>query len=141
MLFAKRVYLVAGVLGFFLVVPSYFLESATATFNPPAVEHPEYYYGFVGVVMVWQLAYALIGTDPVRYRPFMLLAALAKGSFVVTLLVLLALGRILPLWLGFMAFDGTFTVLFLVAYARTASGHWSAEPRPRVADGEAVHST
>jgi hypothetical protein len=69
-------------------------------------------------VLVWQLVYFLIGSDPVRFRPMMLLAALAKASFVGTLVTLLALGRIGMQWLGFAAFDGTFVVLFLVAYRR-----------------------
>lgn len=122
MQFAKRVYLVAGVAGIFLVAPAYFLEGLTATWNPPAVEHPEFYYGFIGVVLVWQFVYLLIGSDPVRFRPLMLLAAVAKGSFVVTLVTLFALERIRSQWLGFAAFDGTFVVLFLLSYARTASG-------------------
>jgi hypothetical protein len=75
------------------------------------------------------MVYALIGTDPARYRPMMLLAALAKGGFVITLAVLFAVGRINPLWLGFMAFDGTFAVLFLVAYARTPASWQSADVR------------
>jgi len=101
------------------VAPAYFLEELTATMNPPAVEHPEFYYGFVGVVLVWQFVYLLIGSDPVRFRPVMLLAALAKASFVGTLLILFALERIRLPWLGFAAFDGTFVILFLMAYART----------------------
>jgi hypothetical protein len=122
MRFAKRVYLVAGITGLLLVAPAYFLENLTATMNPPPIEHPEFYYGFVGVVLAWQLVYILIGTDPLRYRPVMLLAALAKGSFVLALATLFTMGRIHVQWLGFLAFDSTFTVLFLVAYARTASG-------------------
>jgi hypothetical protein len=87
-------------------------------------------------VLVWQLVYALIGSDPVRYRPVMPLAALAKGTFVVTLVALFAMARVHSQWLGFVAFDGTFTVLFLVAYARTASGApWDKEPQ--MADGRA----
>jgi hypothetical protein len=120
MQFAKRVYLLAGITGVILVIPAYFLEGLNATINPPAIEHPEFYYGFVGVVLVWQLVYILIGSDPVRHRPVMPLAALAKGTFVVTLLVLFVVGRLRSLWLGFAAFDGTFAVLFLVAYVRTA---------------------
>jgi hypothetical protein len=117
--FAKRVYVVAGVAGLFLTAPAYFLEGLTARLNPPAVEHPEFYYGFISVVLVWQLVYLLIGTDPVRFRPVMLLAALAKASFVGTLLTLFGLGRVRPFWLPLMAFDGTLLVLFLVAHART----------------------
>jgi hypothetical protein len=101
MRFAKAVYLVAGVAGLFLVVPGYFLEGSTASLIPPAVEHPEFYYGFIGAVLAWQLVYLLIGTDPVRFRPVMPLAALAKAIVVGTLATLFALGRIPPMWLGF----------------------------------------
>jgi hypothetical protein len=129
--FAKRVYRVAGIAGVFLVVPAYFLERLTATINPPAVEHPEFYYGFVGVVLVWQFVYLLIASDPVRFRPVMLLATLAKASFVGTLLTLFTVKRIQPLWLGFAAFDGTFVVLFLLAYARTPSDRAAHDEKPQ----------
>jgi hypothetical protein len=119
MRFAKGVYLLAGVLGVFLVAPAYFMEGSNATINPPAIEHPEFYYGFVGVVLVWQFVYLLVGSDPLRYRPIMLLAALAKGSFVVAIVTLFVIGRVHTFWLGLAAFDGTFAVLFLVAYAWT----------------------
>jgi len=119
MQFGRRVFLIAGIAGLILTVPAYFLEGLTATINPSAVEHPEFYYGFVGVVVVWQLVYVLIGLNPVRFRPVMPLAALAKLSFVGTVVTLFVMERIRPLWLGFGVFDGTFAVLFLVSYART----------------------
>jgi hypothetical protein len=43
MQFAKRVYLIAGITGLFLVTPAYFTENLTAKLNPPAIEHPEFY--------------------------------------------------------------------------------------------------
>jgi hypothetical protein len=125
MRFAKTVYLAAGVLGLLQVAPAYFMESLTASWNPPAVEHPEFYYGFISVVLVWQLVYLLIGLDPIRFRPMMLLAALAKFSIVITFVLLYAYHRIRAQWLASAAFDGTFAVLFLVAYARTARGRSS----------------
>jgi hypothetical protein len=131
MQFAKRVFVIAGVAGVLLVLPAYFLEGRAATLDPPAIEHPEFYYGFVGVVFVWQFVYILIGTDPLRYRRVMLLAAAAKGTFVITLLALLAMGRIRSLWLGFAAFDGTFAALFLIAYANTPSEGASPDMHPR----------
>jgi hypothetical protein len=126
MQFAKTVFLAAGVLGLLQLIPAYFMEGVIATWNPPAVEHPEFYYGFIGVVLVWQLVYLLIGLDPIRFRPMMLLAALAKFSIVVTFGWLYAQNRIRAQWLASAAFDGTFAVLFLVAYARTAQGRLSS---------------
>ena len=122
MQFVKIVFLAAGVLGLLQVVPAYFMESQIATWNPPAIEHPEFYYGFISVVLVWQLVYLLIGMDPIRFRPMMLLAALAKACIVITFAWLYALDRIRPQWLASAAFDGTFAVVFLIAYARTAHG-------------------
>jgi hypothetical protein len=125
MRFAKTVFLAAGVLGLLQVVPAYFMENQVATWNPPPIEHAEYYYGFISVVLAWQLVYLLIGLDPVRFRPVMLLAALAKFSIVITFVWLYAINRIRAQWLAAAAFDGTFAVLFLVAYARTAQSRLS----------------
>lgn len=63
----------------------------------------------------------------------MLLAALAKASFVATLLALFALARIRSQWLGFVAFDGTFVVLFLVAYARTSNERAPSDKKSEMA--------
>jgi hypothetical protein len=117
---AKWVFLLAGVSGILVVAPPFFLEGMSAEYDPPPVNHPEYYYGFFGVTLVWQLVYVLIGTDPARFRPVMLLAALAKTSFVVAVVALYVAGRVAPRMLGFATFDATWVVLFLVAYLRTS---------------------
>jgi hypothetical protein len=118
MRFSKWLFLVAGGAGVLLVAPQYFQEGWAGAFDPPAINHPEYFYGFIGAVLAWQLMYLLVGSDPVRYRPAMLLCALAKGSFAITILLLLAKGRVSPFWLGFVAFDWTLSILFVVAYLR-----------------------
>src|SRR5258708_968085 len=69
--FAKRVFLLAGAAGILLVAPGYFLERWAGGFDPPAVNHPEFYYGFVGIVLVFQFLYLLIAPDPSRFRPVM----------------------------------------------------------------------
>ncbi len=70
----------AAIYGLVLLLPLYFLEKAVAA-PDPAFAHPEYYYGFVGAAGAWQLVYWVIGGDPVRYRPFMLLGVIAKLGF------------------------------------------------------------
>ena len=50
---------------------------------------------------------------------WMLLGALGKGWFAVTVVVLVVMGRTAPFWLSFVAFDGTWVVVFLIAFART----------------------
>jgi hypothetical protein len=121
MRFSRWLFLSAGGAGVLLVAPQYFQEGWAGEFDPPAINHPEYFYGFFGTVLAWQLMYLLVGLDPIRYRPAMLLCAFAKGSFAVTILILLAKGRVSPFWLGFVAFDGALSILFVVAYLRLHS--------------------
>ena len=86
---------------------------------PPPVEHPELYYGFFGVTLAWQFMFLVIGYDPVRYRLAMLPAMVEKASFAIAVPILYALHRVTIHWLGFAAMDGTWLVLFVIAYLRT----------------------
>jgi hypothetical protein len=118
MKFAQRVFLVAAAFGLVMLPPMYFLEGFLGRQFPPEINHPEIYYGFVGVTLAWQVGYLLIGLDPMRYRPFMLLGAFGKGSFVVSMAILVALGRT-PMSLALLAMpDAIFVVLFLIAFQR-----------------------
>jgi hypothetical protein len=119
MLFAKRVFLAAAVLGPLVVVPLFFLERTVGELYPPAITHPEFYYGFAAVVLVWQLAYFVISTDPVRFRAFMPVALLAKLSFVATMATLFAVGRIEANPAGVALPDLAFVVLFAIAWMKT----------------------
>lgn len=89
MRFAKIVFWVAGMWGFAVLVPLYFLYDFIGKQDPPALTHPQFYYGFVGVALIWQVAFLVIASDPLRFRPFMILSVLEKASFVVMLIVLL----------------------------------------------------
>ena len=71
-----------------MVSPLYFLEDKLSVDYPPPISHAEFYYGFAGAVLALQLMYLLIATDPVRYRPVMLLAIAAKGIFAISIAVL-----------------------------------------------------
>jgi hypothetical protein len=119
MRFAKWVYLLAGVSGVLLVAPPFFLEQRTGQDFPPAITHPEYYYGFFGVTLAWQFMFLLIGSDPVRYRKAMLPAMLEKLSFTLVIPLLYAAGRVAGMWLGFASMDAAWLVLFVAAYLRT----------------------
>jgi hypothetical protein len=117
---AKWVFLLAGVSGVLMVVPPYFLERRTGEDYPPAITHPEYYYGFFGVTLAWQLLFLVIASDPARYRTAMLPAMLEKASFAVAVPLLYAAGRVAGVFLGFAAMDAIWLVLFVVAYLRTS---------------------
>jgi hypothetical protein len=116
---AKWIFLVAGGSGILMVIPPYFLEAQTGADYPPPINHPEYYYGFFGVTLAWQFLFLVIGSDPVRYRPAMLPSMLEKASFAIAIPVLYLLGRVPALWLAFASIDGTWLVLFFVAYLST----------------------
>ena len=119
MRFAKIVFTVAGVYGLLVLVPQYFLEGRYGRDFPPPVSHPEHYYGFVGLALVWQLAFLLIARDPARYRPLMLVAVLEKLSFGLAVPTLFALGRVAPLVLAPAGVDLLLAALFVAAYLKT----------------------
>ena len=69
--FAGRVLLVAGIIGLIELVPLYFAESAVGRAQPPAITHADFYYGFIGVAVAWQVAFLIMSRDPLRYLPLM----------------------------------------------------------------------
>lgn len=70
--FARRVFFWAGIYGVLVIAPQYFLEQRVGQEYPPAITHPEYFYGFVGVGLAWQIAFLLMSRDPIGMRPVML---------------------------------------------------------------------
>lgn len=117
--FARRVFYAAAIYGFVVMLPQYFLERSTGVRNPPAITHPEYFYGFIGVALAWQLVFCMIARDPVRYRPIMLAAIVEKVSFGVATIVLYAMGRLHAEMLGAGILDLILMALFIVSYTRT----------------------
>ena len=79
MKFAKWVYRVSGIYGLIVLIPQYFLESKNGIDYPPAINHPEYYYGFIGVAIAWQIGFLIISGDPKRYRLLMIATVIEKG--------------------------------------------------------------
>jgi len=80
MRFARSVFLLAGVCGIIIMAPMYFLEERLGQDNPPAITHPEIYYGFVGVTLAWQLMFLVIAYDPIRFRLGMLPAIFERPA-------------------------------------------------------------
>ena len=121
MRFAKVVFLVAGIYGLIVLVPCYFLEEKTGRDFPPPITHPEYYYGFIGLAVVFQIVFLILSRDPARYRPMMIPAILEKVSFAIPVLILYLQQRVAALTLGLGMVDSTLGVLFLIAYLKTAT--------------------
>jgi hypothetical protein len=116
MTFARRVFFWSGIYGIVSLVPQYFLERKIGQDLPPPITHPEYFYGFVGVALAWQLAFFVISTDPVRFRPLMIPAFLEKLSFFAAAVVLFTLDRVPLFLMGIVCFDFSLGLLFLVSY-------------------------
>jgi hypothetical protein len=122
MKFAKLVFLSAGVYGLLALLPQYFLEEFNGRTYPPPITHPEYYYGFLGVAVAWQVLFLILAKDPVRFRPMMIPAVLEKLSFGIAAVVLYLQDRVLPIMLGFGLLDLVLAALFVAAYVKTAAG-------------------
>ena len=119
MKFARVLYLVAGIYGLLVLAPQYFLEEKNGRDFPPAITHPEYYYGFVGVAIAWQIVFLILSRDPVRYRPIMPAAVVEKASYAIATMILYLQGRTGAVILGTGMIDLTFGALFLLAYVKT----------------------
>jgi len=119
--FAKRVFLVAGIYGIAVLLPQYFMETQAGLDFPPPINHPEYFYGFVGVALAWQLAFLLIAHDVQRYRLFMLPAIVEKLTWGIATLLLYTQGRLALLVVGVGLIDLALAVLFVFAFYVTRS--------------------
>jgi hypothetical protein len=120
--FARIVFAVSGIYGLIVMLPQYWLEDRIGVDSPPAITHPEYFYGFIGVVIAWQLAFLLIAKDPERYRALMPIAFIEKIGFGIPVLLLYAGHRITTSVLGFGALDLVWALLFAVSYLVTNPG-------------------
>ena len=119
MKFAKILFWCAGAWGFLVVMPMYFLYGKVGQYFPPSPTHPEFYFGFVGVTLAWQLAFFVIAIDPARLRPMIIPAVLEKLGYVICLLVLYLQGRISVLQLSPAVPDALLGLLFVFAFLKT----------------------
>ena len=114
---ASRTFAIAGIYGLIVLLPLYFAEPAIARRTVP-LTHPEYFYGFLGAASVMQLVYLTIARDPVRFRPLMPLAVLAKLNFFIAVVVIYAIGRTSMPALGLVTIDLLIGIGFLIAWLR-----------------------
>ncbi|HEY2839852.1 MAG TPA: hypothetical protein VGJ26_11925 [Pirellulales bacterium] len=128
-LFASRVFFYAGMYGLLAVAPMYFLEARFGVDNPPAITHPEFFYGFVGVALACQVLFLILSQDPARYRPMMIPAVLEKLTFGVAVLILLAGGRVSGPIVGFALIDLLLGALFAWSYVKNSAGEMNSGKR------------
>jgi len=117
--FARIVFWIAAIWGFLIITPLYFMFNLIGEKDPPPITHPAFFYGFVGIALVWQIAFIFIARDPIRFRPMMMPAILEKLVYAVPVVILVLQKRMHPTDLVFSAIDLTLGALFLAAYLRT----------------------
>jgi len=119
MRFAKMVFWVAGIWGFLVLTPLYFMFDLIGRQDPPPITHPGFFYGFVGAGLAWQVAFIFIAKDPVRFRPLMIPSLLEKVSYGAAIIVLVLQGRMHKSDLVFAGTDLLLGLLFVIAYLKT----------------------
>jgi len=129
MVFAKRVFYCSGIYGILVLLPMFFLEKQLGIDFPPATNHPEQYYAFIGVALTWQFAFLLIASDVSRYRPLMVLAMLEKFLASGAAIWLFAVGRIDAMTLAPFLVDLIWGFLFIASYVRSSESFSSRGSR------------
>ena len=115
MKFAKWVYRIAGIYGLLVLAPLLVLEHTVSQIAPPAITHPEYYYGFAITGVAWQVAFLVISSDPQRFRALMPVTWLEKSYGLIAVGLYLE-NRISSQVLVLGAIGLLFAVLFVCAY-------------------------
>ena len=119
MKFARIAFWIAGIWGLLVITPLYFLFDIIGQKDPPAITHPGFFYGFVGLALAWQVAFCFMATDPVRYRPLMIPSILEKAAWTIAVVTLVLQGRMHNSDLVFAGTDGLLGLLLVIAYFKT----------------------
>lgn len=122
MKFAKYTFLVAGIYGLIVLLPQYFLETRIGQDQPPPITHPEFFYGFIGVAVAFQLVFLIISRDPQKYRMMMLPSIVEKFSFAPAVWILYFQSRAAVPMVAAASVDGLLGILFIVSYLKTKNG-------------------
>ncbi len=116
---ARWVFWFCGGFGLLVLAPQVTMLDDIARDYPPAVTHLEFFYGFLGVGIAWQIAFLVMGWDPLRFRPLMPVAVLEKISFGVPGIALVAMGKAPALVALFAALDLLMGAAFLYCHRAT----------------------
>jgi hypothetical protein len=119
MKFARAAFIGAALWGVGVLTPFYWLVDVTGRQYLPPTDYPQFFYGFFGVALAWQIAFFIIGTNPVRYRALMIPGMLEKFGHVATVVVLYGQSRISTRDAQAAIPDLLLGLLFVVAFAKT----------------------
>jgi hypothetical protein len=121
MKFARWVFAICGSYGIIVLAPLYVMEAKLGRDYPPAITHAEFYYATIGVALAWQVAFLVIATNPLRYRPIMLVGVLEKLGYGVPAVILFIQGRTPALTLLTGLSDLVMGVFFIAAFLFTGA--------------------
>lgn len=116
MKFARWIFIIAGIYGIIIITPMFFSEYQIGVDFPPAITHPEYYYGFGFVTLAWQILFLFIAINPVKYKLMIIPAILEKIPAGTALVVLFSQGRVSSLMLSGGVIDILLGLMFIVAF-------------------------
>ena len=119
MRFAKFTFMISGIYGLIVMLPQFFLETKIGQDQPPAITHPEFFYGFICVTVAFQLVFLVISRDPIRYRPLMLVSLVEKFPFLITVVILYMQSRVQWQIVAAGLLDGCWGIMFLLSYLKT----------------------
>jgi hypothetical protein len=119
MKFARYVFIGAGIWGIAVLTPLYWLVDISGRHYTPPNDYPAFFFGFIAVALVWQIAFLMIGSNPARFRPLMIPAMLEKFSYVSTLLIFYGQSRISSIDVQPAIPDGFIGLLFVAAFWAT----------------------
>jgi hypothetical protein len=117
---ARLIFGAAGIYWLVVIGPMYFLEDRIGQDTPPAITHPEFFYGFVSLGIAWQIAFLCVAVDPVRYRLMMIPSMVEKFSFAIAVAILVFKNRAPASVAAFAGIDLILGILFVIAYLKTA---------------------
>lgn len=118
--FAQRLLLTVGIYGILVVTPLLFLERQLGERFPPAITHPELYYGFIWVTLAWQIVYLMMWRNPLRFRPMLIPAILGKAGLAISAIVLYAQQRLETANVGLASIDLILAALLLWTFVALA---------------------
>lgn len=119
MKFSRWVFIIAGVYGIIVVAPLYFSEYQIGLDYPPAITHPEYYYGFLGVVFAFQILFLIIAINPIKYRMIIIAAVIEKFSYAMAVFFLFYQQRIHTMLLSSGIIDFILGILFIISFFKS----------------------
>lgn len=119
--YARNAFAIAGVYGLVMTSCLFSIGKSLGAQHPPTMTHPEFFYGFAGLFLAWQVLFLIIALNPVRLRPAMIAGVLQKVAIPLTIVPLFMLGRVGLVLVGLAGVEAFFAVAFGVAYYSCAS--------------------